>query len=766
MRRAAALAFVVAMAVAPRVAVAQDAAVRRTPSVGYLYPSGAQRGTIVHVTAGGQFLNGASAGFASGDGLTITAVRAVPPMNSDQRQELRRRINEIRQTRRDGAAGRGGGRRAAKADGDEKPVELPDYFVLQGLEKTSDKGLEELLARFIGLDGKRQMNAQLADVVEFDVEVDPRATPGEREIRFQTALGLTNPMRFEVGAAPEVCEQDAAQWKNEPMPPLATPIVVDGQIGPGDVDRFRFRASRGQRLVFTTQARGLVPFLADAVPGWFQAVLTLTDARGREVACSDSFRFDPDPVLLYEVPTEGEYVLSIRDALFRGREDFVYRVTIGEQPFITRMFPLGGREGVAVEASIDGWNLLRTRLTLDTRPGGDAVRFAAVQRDGRPSNRVPYRVDRLPEIDESAAGGASHVQTVELPLVIDGRIDRAGDVHVFRFDGKAGDEIVADVEARRLASPMDSALRLVDAAGNVVAWNDDFDDGAPGVQTHHADSHVAAKLPADGRYEVRLADAEGHGGPEYAYRLRIGPPRPDFDLIVTPSTINAPAGRAVPFMVTAVRKDGFDGAIDVAFADTSSGFVIDGARIPAGKKSARMTITAPFDSAQGPIVLRLEGRARIAGEDVHRAAIPADDRMQAFAYRHLVPAQEWMALVTGPRRRMPPVASAVAAPVRVPAGGTARVVITAPGLPAASTLKLVLDDAAAGVVVEGWNSVPGGLEIVFGASPAGKSGTADNAVIELVGEAPAPREKGKEPARPRTYSLGWLPAIPYEIVAR
>src|SRR6185369_15574748 len=110
------------------------------------------------------------------------------------------------------------------------------------------------------------------------------------------------------------------------------------------------------------------------------------------------------------------------------------------------------------------WNLLRERLSLDARPGGDAVRSAAVQRDGRSSNRLPYRVDKLPEIDESAAGGASHVQAVALPIVVDGRIDRAGDVHVFQFDGRAGDEVVADVEARRLRSPMDSTLRIVDAS--------------------------------------------------------------------------------------------------------------------------------------------------------------------------------------------------------------------------------------------------------------------------------------------------------------
>jgi hypothetical protein len=32
-----------------------------------------------------------------------------------------------------------------------------------------------------------------------------------------------------------------------------------------------------------------------------------------------------------------------RDALYRGREDFVYRIAIGELPFVTDIFPLGGR---------------------------------------------------------------------------------------------------------------------------------------------------------------------------------------------------------------------------------------------------------------------------------------------------------------------------------------------------------------------------------------------------------------------------------------
>jgi hypothetical protein len=47
--------------------------------------------------------------------------------------------------------------------------------------------------------------------------------------------------------------------------------------------------------------------------------------------------------LHFSVPKGGEYTIEIRDALYRGREDFVYRIAIGELPFVTSAFPLGGR---------------------------------------------------------------------------------------------------------------------------------------------------------------------------------------------------------------------------------------------------------------------------------------------------------------------------------------------------------------------------------------------------------------------------------------
>ena len=96
---------------------------------------------------------------------------------------------------------------------------------------------------------------------------------------------------------------------------------MNGQIAAGEVNRYRFQASKGQRLVISAKARELVPYVADGVPGWFQAVLRLCDANGKEVAYNDDFRFNPDPVIYFEVPEDGEYRADHqRGALSRPRE--------------------------------------------------------------------------------------------------------------------------------------------------------------------------------------------------------------------------------------------------------------------------------------------------------------------------------------------------------------------------------------------------------------------------------------------------------------
>ena len=277
---------------------------------------------------------------------------------------------------------------------------------------------------------------------------------------------------------------------------------------------------------------------------------------------------NPIPPIFYEVPRDGEYVLGIHDSIFRGREDFVYRITIGELPFITSIFPLGARMGESPSPKISGWNLAEADLApVDTNaPAG--VQWLTAKRKGAVSNRVPFELGTLPEaLEKEPNNEQARAQKVTLPVVINGRINKTDDWDVFQFTGQSNETVVVDVHARRLDSPLDSLIKLTDSKGKVLAFNDDHEDLGAGANTHHADSYFTAKLPADGTYHVHIGDTARAGGEPYAYRLRISPPQPDFALRVVPSSIGLRTKSSGTLTVYIMREDGFTNAIKLSLKD-------------------------------------------------------------------------------------------------------------------------------------------------------------------------------------------------------
>ncbi|OHB85763.1 MAG: hypothetical protein A2Z38_08905 [Planctomycetes bacterium RBG_19FT_COMBO_48_8] len=286
-----------------------------------------------------------------------------------------------------------------------------------------------------------------------------------------------------------------------------------------------------------------------------------------------------------------------------------------------------------------------------------------------------------------------------------------------------------------------------------------------GLITHHADSYLPAELPKDGTYYIQLTDAQHHGGRAYGYRLRIAPAQGDFALRMTPSSISMRAGGTAAIWVHALRKDGFDGEIDVLLKDAPTGFELDGGRIPAVRDRIRVTLTVPNETPAEPVALRLEGRASVGGHIFKRPAVPADDVMQAFLYRHLVPAQEFLILVEKARWGVPPVELACTSPVRIPAGGSARVRIKTTRRANFKDVQLQLDEPPEGLSLNGVTVMPDGLSFQLKAEKdAMQSGFADNLIIEAFRESVVKQKDGKLTNKKRRNSMGVLPAIPIEIV--
>ncbi len=748
-RRRVGRSLLVAALLFPPAAVAQQ----NVPHIGYVYPAGGKQGATFEITVGGQFLDGVSNAIISGPGVKAAIVEHKKLMTQGEFMRLRDQLQELMEKRQ----------AAAKQ-------QRKRFVSLSPAEEKTIAEIREKITGFI----RRPANASIAELVRLRVELSPDAAPGERELRLAARNGVTNPMVFCVGQLPEFSKPpspvlaDPAILGNrfnnqlkaaaaQPVIEVKLPAILNGQILPGAIDRYRFAARKGQHLIVSTAARELVPYISDAVPGWFQAVVALYDAKGKEVDYAGSYRFHPDPVLHYEVPADGDYTLEIHDSIYRGREDFVYRIAVGELPFVSSIFPLGGRAGARTTVEVRGWNLPVSKLTPETRAAGHIVPVS-VRRGEWLSNRVPFAVDALPEsLEKEPNNDAKKAVRVKLPLIVNGRIEQPGDQDVFRFDGRAGEEIVAEVMARRLDSPLDSILRLTDAKGRQLAANDDSEDKGSALLTHHADSRLRFKLPAKGAYYVYLSDTQRKGGPEYGYRLRIGKPQPDFELRVTPSAINARGGATVPVTVYALRKDGFSGEIALRLKDAPPGFALGGGLIRAGQDKVRVTLTVPPQRTQSPVPLNLEGRA---GQLTH-LAVPAEDMMQAFAYHHLVPAKEWMATVIYAGRSVP-WKLVSEKPVKLAAGGSATVPLLVPRSRLTDELQLTLNEPPEGVAIQGISGARDGLAILLRADAKAKPGVKGNLIVDAFMERAA--DNKKKTAAQRRFPIGTLPAIPFEIV--
>lgn len=735
------------------------------PRIGYVYPAGGRQGTTTTVTVGGQFLGDVSGASFFGDGIAARVLGAQRPLTQkeletfkEEGQALREKFNASRR----------------------KSGEAAVVWTSEDERRAAE------LRRLAGYRMARQTAPAICEAVTLEVTIAADATAGEREIRLRAPNGLSNPLAFHVGAlaefselaafpntaAPEDYAGTAAAGGAAPKPKAVSPertvelpCIANGQVLPGETDRWKFAAKRGQRLVVLVQARALIPYLADAVPGWFQATVALFDARGRELAYADDFRFSPDPVLSFTIPADGEYRIEIKDSIYRGRQDFVYRVALGELPFVTGMFPLGGRAGRATPVTFTGWNLPAAPAPGATDadappsfPGAATLRTddAAFATDGDPGIGEAVRND-----------SAEQAQLLSLPAIVNGRIERTGDEDWFALRGKSGEPVVVEVWARRLDSPLDSLLTAFDTGGNELARNDDHEDKGAGLTTHHADSRLQLGFPAGGEIRVRLTDTQRQGGGEFAYRLHAHAPRPDFALRVAPASLSVRPGAHVPVTVFALRRDGFAGPIELALREGDGPFEVSGATIPAGEDKVRLTLTtlaAPRDETFHP---QFVGRAAIAGKPVVHTAVPCEDLMQAFAYRHLVPAKTLEVAVIG-RGAGPRTAMRVEgkSPLRLASGATASVRVGVPAAKFFENVKAELSEPPDGVslVRSVWRGET--VELVFTIDAAkAKPGACGNLLVQLTGERPGaakPDKDGKKPNRAR-IPLTLLPAIPYEI---
>ena len=647
------------------------------PHAGYIYPAGGKQGSVIEVVIGGKYIKDASRVTVNGTGIIAViipdpdaepapkTVAAAQPVTAEQKPqppvplstpEQRPAPPAISVTKEQApvlpaasvTAETGASTMTAAAapaqvvTGEKKPSGPVSPATSEAAAKPPvPPVIQAKPAARPPVKPKPRKNDLFPDTLTLRIAIFDDAEPGSRDIRVLTPGGLSNKLTFQVGTLKEVIEAEPNDRKDTATEVKSLPAVLNGTIMPGDTDVFKFSAAKGSRLVFKADIRALKPFMADAVPGWFQGSMALYDSNWKELIHSDNFYTGQDPVILYDAAADGDYYLEIRDSIYRGREDFVYRISIGELPFVSGVFPLGAKYGVPSKVRLYGENLAEDNIEVFSGRRDLPVQYIrGLAKDGAASNSVPFAFSDLPEIvNEGGNETPAAAKAVALPCIINGRILAPGVPDVYSFDAAEGEVISLDAPARRLGSPMDTYLEVLDKDGGKLAYNDD--DAAYkwlGTITHHSDSFISFKAPKAGTYFARIRDIQGKGGPNFGYRLRISRPMPDFEVFALPAGVLVPKGGSGWITLRAIRKEGFKGDIRVFPSHESPSFKLDNAVIPDGKNEIKAGFTFNAGSEGSTLPLELMAGSTNGNAIVVHHVTASEELMQAFAWKHIVPA--------------------------------------------------------------------------------------------------------------------------------
>ncbi|MBQ4144321.1 MAG: PPC domain-containing protein [Thermoguttaceae bacterium] len=672
----------------------------QSPSIGYVYPAGGQRGTTFRVLIGGRKLDGIESVSFSGNGVSARVLKRFRKMainNPEEGIPARQLYEEefglldVPESERSAKREELQRARTARLADRERTEEEKAYLTPEMLadqlpyfdellNRHEPEDIQRVFWEYFFPRPERKPKETLSQGLLLEVTIAPDAPCGDRLLWVRTRNATSFPAVFQVGELPEVRELEpndtpeppsywdntkrkTIHWVRTQLPALSLPVMVNGQIRPGDADRFQFHAKAGERVVLFLRGRHLAPFLADAVPGWFQPLLTVYGPDGMKAASAVCWKNDPDPALVFKVPEDGVYCAEVQDSLFRGRDDFVYRLAIGTLPWIEAVYPPCVQEGMQEKVQLLGINLPNEELDLSKLtafPNWDGVPMAEIRELG---GRFLLRPMSLC-VEKEAPKEAKAVQDAEFPSVFYGKLEKDGQTADFRFSGKAGEQIVIDVTAGALDSPLDARLELRDDSGDLVAECDDR-AGAEGpnigLRTHHADPILMVTLPKDGTFTVQLSNVLSKGDPANIYRIRFSRPEPSFFVLADEETfVFSHISRVLRLRV--FRAPGFDAPLEV-FSE-SPDFVVESGRIPAGASSAVCVVRVDpkiwpeglktdGDPAHWDHPLPLKVRAAADGpENVLTQPVWASVmREQAFIYFHQLPTRPLTCAFVGQCRR-------------------------------------------------------------------------------------------------------------------
>jgi len=390
-------------------------------------------------------------------------------------------------------------------------------------------------------------------VLELQIAATTRA--GVYSLRLVSSRGISNAIGFPVVNAPVTVEIASSHQTVEQSQLVDFPGFISGKIGePAEVDSYSFHASKGQELRFEVVEGQRFDSSAD--PGRFAAELALYRAAGswfdahrpvrllfEEERSSDLMPVNPGGT--YKFSEDGQYFLQVTGLFGQGCADCTYQV---------RAFPKADVSGSISQAQPvrSEWleRSLERRLTSTWTRDLEA---RAVKGPEAPAKEVPsgpasfVRVVASPEppqvrtashpvtvLEHEPNDQASRSESISIPAVIEGTIERPGDLDSFRFKVEAGQKLAFEVESPDAKSPyFNPRIGVVDNENRELFSNVErrlsmYNNNAdPQVYLKGVQAKATHSFERAGEYTLQIRDITSrYGNPNYRYRILIRPQIP------------------------------------------------------------------------------------------------------------------------------------------------------------------------------------------------------------------------------------------------
>ena len=173
------------------------------------------------------------------------------------------------------------------------------------------------------------------------IKIAPDSALGLHDLRVRTATGISELRTFSVGALKEVNEVEP---NNDFAAPQAIPmnVTVTGVAENEDVDYFVVEAKKGDRI--SAEVEGLRLGISE-----FDPYVAILDSKRFELGVSDDAALAwRDGFTSIIAPSDGRYIIQVRESAYAGNASCIYRLHLGNYPRATAVVPAGGKPGETI----------------------------------------------------------------------------------------------------------------------------------------------------------------------------------------------------------------------------------------------------------------------------------------------------------------------------------------------------------------------------------------------------------------------------------